>query len=297
MIQFNHHHLYYFWVVAREGSIARACEKLFLAQPTVSAQIIQLERFLKKKLFVREKRSLTLTEDGRLVLEYANLIFNYSQELLDALKDRPGKQLLRIQIGITDQVAKTAALSLIRKVMQFPAATHPQVVTGTPETLFQELKNHTLDLVFTHRDVPLEDTLEFVKSQVGLLAVNFVAARKLAQKIHAFPADMVHWPLLLPGRQTAVGAAAEDYFSQQNIVPAKVGEIQDVELLRLLALEGIGVVPLSALGGQDDFRNGRLVKLNRGSTGITQTFWLVAKKRYRMNPIAEAMLKSFRLTK
>ena len=42
MIPLNYHHLYYFFVIAKEGSIAKACEKLFLAQPTLSTQLKQL---------------------------------------------------------------------------------------------------------------------------------------------------------------------------------------------------------------------------------------------------------------
>ena len=44
MAQLNYHHLRYFWMVAREGSIARACTQLHLTQPTISGQLRSLER-------------------------------------------------------------------------------------------------------------------------------------------------------------------------------------------------------------------------------------------------------------
>jgi DNA-binding transcriptional LysR family regulator len=53
----NYHHLYYFWLVAREGTIARAASLLHLTQPTVSGQLRQLERHLKAKLLERQGRS------------------------------------------------------------------------------------------------------------------------------------------------------------------------------------------------------------------------------------------------
>ena len=52
----NYHHLYYFWVVAKQGSIARAVDKLRLAQPTISGQLKQLEETLGEKLFTRATR-------------------------------------------------------------------------------------------------------------------------------------------------------------------------------------------------------------------------------------------------
>jgi len=295
MILINHHHLYYFWVVAREGSIARACRRLYLAQPTISAQIIQLEKFLKKKLFVRERRALTLTEDGRLVMEYANLIFNYSQELLDALKDRPGKHAIRVQVGMTDQISRQAALSLLRKARAYSAEVQPMVSTGRTTALLQELRQHELDLVLTNRDVPLEDALEYVKAEAGRQDVHFVAAPKLAKRIKRFPQDLSDVPLLLPGRQTPIGAAAEDFLNQRQVIPAWVEEVKDVELLRLMALDGAGVAPLTSLSIGNDLKKGKLVRLNAQRTGISQTLWLVAKKRHRLNPVAEYLLKNFKI--
>ena len=78
----NYHHLLYFWMVAREGTITAACEKLRLAQPTVSAQLRILEKSLGRTLFNRVGRNLELTDDGRAVYRYANEIFALGQELL-----------------------------------------------------------------------------------------------------------------------------------------------------------------------------------------------------------------------
>ena len=68
MIPLNYHHLYYFYTVAKTGSIAKATDTLLLAQPTISAQIKELERFFKRPLFERRNRRLVLTEEGRCLL-------------------------------------------------------------------------------------------------------------------------------------------------------------------------------------------------------------------------------------
>jgi len=62
MERLNYHHLLYFWMVAREGTMARAGERLLLAQSTLSAQINALEDALGEKLFERAGRRLRLTE-------------------------------------------------------------------------------------------------------------------------------------------------------------------------------------------------------------------------------------------
>lgn len=60
----NYHHLLYFWVIAREGSMTRACEVLNLSQPALSAQLRTLEDTLGEKLFNRVGRTLVLTDVG-----------------------------------------------------------------------------------------------------------------------------------------------------------------------------------------------------------------------------------------
>src|SRR5437763_1131167 len=96
----NYHHLLYFWVVAREGSIARACELLQLAQPTISHQIHELEESLGQKLFVRVGRNIQLTENGRLVYNYANEIFTLGRELLNTVKGLPQSRPLQFLVGV-----------------------------------------------------------------------------------------------------------------------------------------------------------------------------------------------------
>ena len=77
----NYHHLYYFWLVAREGSIARAGEQLHLAHPTISKQLHQLESSFENKLFERVGRNLVLADFGQTVFRYAEEIFSVGREL------------------------------------------------------------------------------------------------------------------------------------------------------------------------------------------------------------------------
>ena len=89
-VNFNYKHLHYFWMVAHEGSIAKASEKLHITPQTISGQLSLLEDNIGNRLFTREGRGLRLTETGRLVLSYADEIFDLGRELGDVLR---GNQL------------------------------------------------------------------------------------------------------------------------------------------------------------------------------------------------------------
>src|ERR1041385_5892102 len=113
----NYHHLLYFWVVAKRGSIARACEELRLAQPTISGQIRALEESLGEKLFARQGRRLVLTDVGQIVYRYAEEIFSLGRELTDVLKGRPQNRPTRLILGISDLVPKLIAFRIVEPAL------------------------------------------------------------------------------------------------------------------------------------------------------------------------------------
>src|SRR6266705_2141294 len=123
----NYHHLHYFWVVAREGTIARASGQLNLAQPTISGQIHALEEALGEKLFMRVGRHLVLTEVGRVVFRYADEIFTLGRELMDTLKGRPTGRPLRLVVGVADVLPKLIAYRLLPAVPSLESA--PSIIS------------------------------------------------------------------------------------------------------------------------------------------------------------------------
>src|ERR1700751_4909862 len=116
----NYHHLLYFWTVAKEGSLRRAGEKLHISQPTISAQIHQLEEVLGEQLFSRSTRRLMLTDPGQLVFGYAEEIFALGQELITTLGQEPSERPLRLQGEISPPAPKVTARRVLFPVFRLP---------------------------------------------------------------------------------------------------------------------------------------------------------------------------------
>src|SRR4030042_170087 len=85
----NHHHLFHFWMVVREGGVTRASEKLNVSQPTVSGQLRELEEALGVRLLARSGRTVVLTDVGRTVYRYADEMMALDREMLAAVGGRP----------------------------------------------------------------------------------------------------------------------------------------------------------------------------------------------------------------
>ncbi len=77
---FSYRHLYYFWVVAREGGMVRAAERLGMAVQTVSTQVRELERSLGQVLLKPAGRGLALTEAGVAAMRQADLICQLGEQ-------------------------------------------------------------------------------------------------------------------------------------------------------------------------------------------------------------------------
>jgi LysR family transcriptional activator of nhaA len=118
----NYHHLLYFWMTARRGSISRAAAELLLAPPTISEQIASLEDRLGEKLFSRSGRRLTLTEAGKTVFAYADEIFSLGQEMVGTLRGAPTGRPMRLRVGVGDVLPRWIAYRLIEPALGLPIA-------------------------------------------------------------------------------------------------------------------------------------------------------------------------------
>ena len=135
MSTLNYRHLYYFWVVAKEGGMSRAAQRLDVAIQTVSAQVRMLEDTLGDRLFERQGRRLVLTDVGRLVYRYADEIFGIGRELLETLRGRPSAgRALSLTVGVANAVPKLVVHRLIQPAMAAgQAIQNMNLMFGLPE--------------------------------------------------------------------------------------------------------------------------------------------------------------------
>src|SRR3954468_17468628 len=148
----NFRHLYYFWVVAKEGGITQASRRLNLAIQTISTQLAQLEASVGKALFTQQGRRLVLTEAGRLALAYADQIFLLGEQMQEALGETDSART-RLTVGISDSLPKLTAYRLLEAATQLPTPVRLVCYEDQFEALLGDLALHKLDVVLTDRPV------------------------------------------------------------------------------------------------------------------------------------------------
>ena len=285
----NYHHLLYFWVVAREGSVARACEQLHLAQPTISGQLRALEQALGEKLFARAGRGLVLTEIGRVVYRYAAEIFALGHELTDAVKGGPTGHPIRLVVGITEVLPKLVTYRLLEPVLDLPEAVRLICWEGKFDRLLAELAVHALDIVLADMPVPPMFRVRAYSHLLVESGVSLFSSPPLAPKYRrGFPRSLHGAPFLLPTDNTTLRRSLGDWFDSEGIRVLVVGEFEDSALLKAFGQAGCGIFAAPSLIEAEVRRQYGVQVVGRVQS-IRERFYAISIERKLTHPAVVAI--------
>ena len=239
----NYKHLHYFWVVAKQGGIARAGERLHLTPQTISGQISVLEDSIGEALFSKSGRNLELTETGRLVLSYADEIFSLGGELEEALRNRPPDRQITFKVGIADVVPKTIAYRLLAPALSMSDPVRIICRENNLASLLAELALHRVDMVIADGPIPPGINVRGFSHVLGECGISFLAVQKLARTLRKnFPHSLNGAPLLIPSETNLVQTKLLDWLDSQRIYPRIVGEFDDSALMKVFGQAGTGII-------------------------------------------------------
>lgn len=248
----NYHHLRYFWTAAKEGSLARAADRLHVSQPSISEQIHELEEALGEKLFRREGRRNVLTDTGQIVFGYAEQIFALGRELTNVVKQGPSAKTLRLNVGVTDSLPKLVTNEILRPVFSMQQSVHVVCREGKMEDLLAQLATHRLDIILSDEPASSNTSVRTFNHHLGETGTVICAEKRLAAKLRrSFPDSLDAAPALLPAENSSLRRALDIWFREQNITPRIVGEFDDLALLNMMAAEGRGFVAMPAVAIND----------------------------------------------
>jgi len=285
----NYKHLHYFWVVAQEGSITRAAERLGVAVQTISGQLSLLERQLGKALFNSQGRGLVLSDAGRLALGYADQIFQLGEALSEAVSNSDSGSTLRLRAGISDGIPKLLAYRLLSSVTSMPADVRLICDEGEFETLLADLALHRLDVVLTDRAAPVGGNLKLFSSRLGDFATGLFGTPELVERYTpGFPASLNGAPLLLPTRHNALRGRIDRWLEDTGIRPKIVGEFEDSALLNTFGRGGLGLFP-APLALADQVESSLEARVLGPMHDVSEQIYAISNERRIRHPAIEVL--------
>ncbi len=284
----NYHHLRYFRAIAKEGTLTAAAQRLGISQSSISVQLRQLEDSLGQPLFHREKKSLVLTEAGRIALDYAERIFRAGEELVATLDHQPGDQRQMLRVGSVATLSRNFQLQCVRP---FIGRDDVELVlrSGGLRELLAQLRAHTLDVVLANQAVPRDAETRWhcrllEEQPAALVGRKWRGRRKLV-----FPDDLAKEPLLLPTLDSELRSAFDLAMERAGIRPIIAAEVDDMAMLRLLAREGAGLALVPPVVVAGELERG-LLTIHHRFSDIRERFYAITPSRSFPNPLVGEML-------
>ena len=287
----NYHHLFYFMMIAEEGSVSKAAEKLRVGQPTLSAQLKQFEDTIGVQLFERQHKKLILTEQGKVALDYAKNIFDMGSEMYEVLHDRIKPLKPSLHLGALDSVPKKIVLLLVQQALKLS----PCQITlseGKSDELLRELTSHRMDLMVTNFLPTGVDAKGLYPKSITKQNVAFYGAPQFKHLKKNFPQSLSGEPLILPTFDSKLRQDLEHWARLFAIDLNIVIESQDISTKKLMATNALGLVPTAPHAVTSQVARGELIEIGQ-LQGVYEELFLVSAKRKIENSIASKLKDTF----
>ena len=289
----NYHHLLYFWAVAKEGSLRLASEVLHVSQPSISAQLKQLEESLGAQLFTRTTRRLVLTDTGHTVLQYAEEIFALGRELLTAVRQEPGQRPLRLHVGVADSLPKIVVRQQLTPVFELGPSVRVVCREGSLEELITQLAGHKLDVVLADEPSTSALRVKTFNQRVNTSNVVICATPPLAKRLaRNFPRSLDGAPAVLPVGEMALRRQLEHWFDSHRVRPRVIAEVEDTALLTDLGAQGLGFIPAYSAVLDELARSGRFQTIGIAKGLRMEVFAITAQRRIQHPGVVAMTVKS-----
>lgn len=277
MNRLNFNHFYYFYIVAKEGSVKSASEKLHVSQPTISDQLKLIEEYFACKLFDRRNRSLFLTKEGTLALKYAEKIFDLGNEVTFRLRNKIELPKRSIDIGITHFMSQYFLYDRILPLFEQDEVSI-KIHENERHLLLAELEEGNIDVMFTDSKESISSTMNSYR--MGVNKTFAVAHKKYRKYKKGFPESLNMIPFFNYTKDSFLKYEIELFFSKNSLAPRVIGEADDIDLFQVVTDKGLAftIVPEVAKNrlcqSKDVIVLGELEELQT-------SVWGIVKKNYK----------------
>lgn len=286
----NYHHLRYFWAIAHEGNLTRAASRMNVAQSALSIQLRQLEEALGHPLFIRKNRQLELTEAGQMALQYADSIFQAGEELIDTLQHRSRKTRQVVRVGAVATLSRNFQWEFIKPLRN---RRDVQLVlrSGGLRDLVVQLRNHEVDVVLSNHALRRDAETDHYSHLLAEQEVSLVGQPTRGNKPFQFPEDCRRRQIILPSLESDIRAGFDLIMHQAGIRPIIAAEVDDMAMLRVMALRRKALTLVPRVVVKDELRTGLLIEHHRLSS-VKERFFAITPTRTFPNPIVKELISS-----
>jgi DNA-binding transcriptional LysR family regulator len=278
-----------FRAVAEAGSFTAAALRLHVSQSAISRQLKLLEEELGTLLLERTGRGVNVTPEGHILLTAANRIWRDMQEVVAQIADTQKLQRGAISLGGGMTVCLHVLPKLLKKFHSLYKNVDLRITTGTAGELLRRLREHEIDLLLLTLPI-VGDDLEVLHVLKEEMVVVTAKHHELTRTRTIEPHAVAHQRLILFESGSNTRRVVDEFFLEQKIDVNVVMETENVEIIKAMVANGLGVTILPYGAMAADLRSGRFAWARmRGARLYRETGWVYLKSAHRPRAIAEVL--------
>ncbi len=231
-----------FYCVANNGNITKASEELNISQPAISKSIKNLEEQLGGQLFIRTKRGVILTEEGKEFYNYIKQAIEYINNAENKFTDLINLETGSIKIGISTTLTKEFLLPYLEKFHSLYPKIDIQIATNLTSELFLKLKNGLIDIVILNlNEKNYGNDIEIIKCRKinDCFVVNSNYQELLNKEISI--KELNNYPLILQAKGSNTREFLDNFAKANNVILKPNIELASYTLVVEFAKIGFGI--------------------------------------------------------
>ncbi|MFS1525131.1 LysR family transcriptional regulator [Microbulbifer sp. 2304DJ12-6] len=282
-----------FVAVAREGSITRAAECLYLSQPAVSAHIKAIEEQLGLVLFERNTKGMRLTDDGKRLLNKAEKILAAHRDFIDESSRMKDALTGKLVVGAGSESSTPAIGHLLSSLSErCPGVDVRLQYFEQSVEMLKSLRNGTLDACFYNEpNDPAPDIHTLEVSRFGIFLAAPAGLVVNSQPLNWQSLSAMPW--ISPNPATCCGRAAENLFKLHNFRPKQIIKVDRENVIRTLIAGGVGIGLLHTDTARETLNNGKIDLICEVHKSVRVLFaYLPTREQDPLLEIASSILRS-----
>ena len=282
--------------VAEGGSFSRAAKELYLTQPTISAHIASLEKELNVRLFIRNTKEVSLSEDGKELYKYAKPMMDLEHKIEERFGsgEEPGKHC--ITIAASTVPAQYLLPAILKRYNEKYTEEQLKILEMDSAKVVLRVIDHMVDVGLTGTTLEKKHCryVPFYKDQLVVITPNTEKYRKL----QAESADDISWicqeSFIMREEGSGTRKEAEKQFARAGISVEKldvIASIENQETIKKSVSQGLGISVLSALASKDEVEEGHILAFPIPGADSGRDINLVYNKNYQLSRSAERFIR------
>lgn len=286
--------------VAEEGSFSKAAKALFLTQPTVSAHISSLEKELGVRLFVRNTKEVSLSEDGKLLYGHAKQMI-ILQKKIETAFDRTRKEGIHC---IHIAASSVPSQYLLPQILAAFSERYPKEQFKIMETdsakVVEQVVSGNVDIGFTGTVLEKKycEYIPFYQDELVVITPNIARFREFHKDAGQTRESEKAWirqePMILREEGSGTRREAEKLLKKMEISldgVKIVASMENQETIKRSVSKGVGISIISRLAAEDEIREGKVLSFPLSGEAGKRDINVVYNKNFQLSALAESFLR------